>query len=114
LIRKVLAMGFSHLFGKVPKFRFKYTKLRIITAQEEENIKTNQQTRALMMFDRGIINTHEFAQMGEKEEWLNISTEAAQGKITDPISPDSGEDLKSPETKKIQEKPWFERRKKPR
>lgn len=96
VIRTVLQIGCSYLFGYVPSFTFEYPSLRVLSSEEDERVKTSQQTRALNLYDRGIIDSHELAQMGRKEKWLTIQTKAEQGLIDlQPTPPNNGEFISS-------------------
>lgn len=97
IIRKVLEIGCSYLFGYIPSFKFKFPSLRVLSALDEENIKLSQQNRSLSLYDRGIIDSYELAQAGNKHGWIEIETKAEQGLIeAQPIPPNAGEFIESP------------------
>jgi phage-related protein (TIGR01555 family) len=92
MIKKVLEIGCSKLFGYVPSFRIKYPSLRVLSAMDEETVKTSQLNRALSLYDRGLIDSYEVAQMGNKDGWINIETNAEKGLLDpQPIPPNGGE-----------------------
>jgi uncharacterized protein len=99
LIREFLIMGCNKLFGYVPSIlKIKYPSLRVLSSREEEEIKVSQQGRALSLYDRGIIQSNELAQIGSKQGWIEIETNAEQG-ILDPFPtpPNQGEFITTPD-----------------
>ena len=91
LIRKMLEVGMYKLFGFIPEFKFSYKSLRLLSAVDEEGIKTSQSNRAIALYDRGIIESQELAGIGKKEGWLNIETKAGKGEILpQPSAPNNG------------------------
>jgi phage-related protein (TIGR01555 family) len=97
IIREFIKIGLSKLFGYVPNFKIKFPSLRVLSALDDEQVKTSQQNRALTLYDRGIIDSYEVAQMGAKQKWLEIKTKAEQGLIeAQPTPPNEGEFIKTP------------------
>jgi phage-related protein (TIGR01555 family) len=90
IIRKLLNVGFSHLFGYQPSFKISFPALRELSAVDEESIKSSQTNRALAIYDRGLYTSEEFGQAGKKEGWIEIDTMAEQGKLPDYPAPPNG------------------------
>lgn len=80
LIRRLLEITMAHVWGYVPRsFRFTYPSLRVIGADEEEQINASVTNRYLALFDRGIIDSQELSQALAKEGTLSIETKAERG-----------------------------------
>ena len=90
LIDQVLKIGMSKLFGYVAGFDIKFPSLRVLSSIDEENVKTTQLNRALSLYDRGIINSYELGQIGMKEGWIPIETQAEKGLLEDQPEPPMG------------------------
>lgn len=97
LLRRYLEIGCALLFGYVPSFKFTYPSLRVLSATDEENVKNSQCNRTLSIFDRGIIDSQELAQIGSKEGWISIKTKAEQGLMDAfPTPPNEGKFITEP------------------
>lgn len=93
VIRKILEIGCSYLFGYIPKFDFKYPSLRVLSSVDEEVVKTSKLNRSLALYDRGIIDAQEVAEISRKDDILEIETKAQRGLLApQPMPPPSGGD----------------------
>lgn len=73
---KVLQILCNQKFGKVPDdLRIKYPSLRLLPANEEEQVKSQQFNRALMAYQNGIIDAKQFQAMANKANLLPTEIE---------------------------------------
>lgn len=88
MVRELLRITMSHLFGYVPEFTFKFPSLREQTPEVEQNVKTQETNRALALYDRGLMDSEETMQQLSKVSVIQIETKAEQGLVPDPIPPE--------------------------
>jgi phage-related protein (TIGR01555 family) len=101
-IRQLLEITMQYLFGYVPTFRFTWPTLRVLSAVDEQNVKNAEINRALMLYDRGIVDSGEVAQMLSKAGVLDIETKAEKGLIPpQPKAPSEGQNIQTPSTEQI-------------
>lgn len=89
-IRKVLGLMCIALFGEEFDITFKYKPLRIMTAKEEEEVKTAKHARYTSDYDRGLLTSKEFGEIQQKEGMLPIETAASKGLLDDHPAPAAG------------------------
>jgi len=65
-------MAFMVLHGYIPQYDIEFPPLRIMTAEQEEQIKTSKANRILMFFDRGLIQADKTIQWAQKEDIIGI------------------------------------------
>ena len=75
------------LFGFEPSLNIGFEPLRIMTAEQEENVKTQKTTRMTSMYDRGLIDSEEAMQFADKENLLGIKTKGSDGELPDQPTP---------------------------
>lgn len=85
-IRQVLSLRMQATFGFVPEFTFEFAPLRVLTAEQEENVKTAKQARTMDLYDRDLYNGQEAMESLHKEGLVNVDSEVLAGK-REPISP---------------------------
>lgn len=83
LIRKVLKLRMVQLFGAEYDFEFMYKPLRVMSAKEDEEIKTSKHNRYLADYDRNLLTSEELGQIEKKENLVPIETAAAKGLLED-------------------------------
>jgi phage-related protein (TIGR01555 family) len=92
-IMGLLKIGFQYKFGYVPQFKIKFPSLRILSAVDEENVKTSKSNRILTWYDRGIITAPKAVEMAKKDGLITI--ELDEKTIPDkPIAPNGTEGVK--------------------
>lgn len=79
VVRKVLKMVVKNLFGDDLEVSFKFKPLRILSAPEEETIKTSKSNRYLAMFDKMLMNSKEIGEAMQKDNLVPIPLQAEQG-----------------------------------
>lgn len=90
VIRELITLNMFHLWGRKALFRFKFPPLRLLGAKEEQEVKDSQQTRALALYDRGLINSGELGQMLENDSVITVDTNLTSGKLPDQPDPPPG------------------------
>jgi len=87
MIRQLLKVTMSHLFGYEPKFSFSFPALREMTPETEQNVKNMEENRILALYDRGLLDTEETMQSLKKAGVIQIETKAEKGLVQNPIPP---------------------------
>ena len=78
-------------FGDDYNLKYKYKPLRMMTSTDEENIKASKQSRAIELYDRGLLDSHELGEVLHKEDLIAIETKAQRGELEDhPLVPAMG------------------------
>jgi len=92
IIRKVLRLITWKLFGdEDTDIDFKFHPLRILNAEQEENIKTSQSNRYLALFDRMLMDSKEVGEALQKDGLVPIALKAEQGLLEDHPVPAMGQ-----------------------
>lgn len=78
LIRKLLELLCIHEFGDLYDLDFDYKPLRVLGAVDEENVKTQQYARYKSMFDDGLMDPKQYAELLHSEKLVNIELQAAK------------------------------------
>lgn len=92
-IRRMLEVNMANLWGYVPTFQFHFPSLRVLSAGEEEEVKTSQTHRHLALYDRGLIDSQEFGQAMRQDSVLAIETRMEKGQVPDPDPPAGPESI---------------------
>ena len=79
VVRNMLKLTMIHLFGYEPTFRFSWPSLRVLSAEQEQQVKDSQLTRAITLYDRGLLDSREVGEMLAKDGVISIRTKAEQG-----------------------------------
>lgn len=90
MIRELLKITMSKLFGYVPSFTFSYPSLREMTPETEQSVKTAEENRILALYDRGLLDSEETMQSLKKVNVIQIETKAEQGLVPNPVPPGGG------------------------
>jgi len=88
IVRTLLKVTMSHLFGYVPDFSFKFPSLREQTPEVEQNVKTQESNRILALYDRGLMDGEEVMQSLRKVSVIQIETKTEQGLNPSPEPPE--------------------------
>ena len=79
-IHTVVKLRCKQLFGFIPEhFEIRFKPLRILTAEQEENILDKKFNRASALYSQGIITGKEFCEIMKKENILTMDTEVGKG-----------------------------------
>jgi uncharacterized protein len=89
-IKTMLKVLFANKYGYIPNFTIKFPSLRILSAVDEENVKTSKTNRILSLFERGLLNGQKSMEMLKKEGIITIDID--ENAIPDkPLSPNGEE-----------------------
>ncbi|MES2155485.1 MAG: anti-CBASS Acb1 family protein, partial [bacterium] len=86
IIRKVLRLAMFACFGREYDITFKFKPLRVMTAKEEEELKSSKQTRYVNLYDKRLLDSKEIGELLHKDQLVPIETKAQQGKL--PLNPE--------------------------
>lgn len=79
VIKELLDIGCLKLFGFVPSYKIMFPPLRVLSAKEEEEVKTSKQNRILALYDRGLVDSKEVGQALRKADLVEVEIKAEQG-----------------------------------
>ena len=79
IIKKVLELLCMQVFGDVYDLNFTYKPLRVMSAKEEEEIKTSEYNRYKSMFDDGQMDPQEYGELLHAQDLIPIETSVAKG-----------------------------------
>jgi len=88
VIRKLLKITMSHLFGYEPEFKFKFPSLREMSPEQEQSVKNSEYNRFTGMYDRGLITAEEYMEMSRKVGIVQIETKTEKGLNPNPEPPE--------------------------
>lgn len=88
IIRKLLKITMTHIFGYEPEFTFKFPSLRELTPEVDQTVKNGEYNRLSGLYDRGLIDGEEFMQMCRKAGIVGIETKTEQGLNKNPEPPE--------------------------
>lgn len=83
ILRTVISMRMLQLWGYVPKFKFDFKPLRVMSEKDEEDINTARQTRTIELYDRALISSEEVGQMLSSYGLLPVKTNMEEGVLDD-------------------------------
>lgn len=97
MIRQLLKVTMSHLFGVVPEFTFKFPSLRELSPEVEQSVKTGETERILSIYDRGLMDSQEAMDSLRKAGVVQIETKAEKGILPpEPVVPQQPESFGKP------------------
>ena len=87
-LNKLIKLCAHAFFGDDYNLKYKYKPLRMMTSTDEENIKASKQSRAVELYDRGLLDSQEVGEVLHKEDLIAIETKAQRGELEDhPLVP---------------------------
>jgi hypothetical protein len=86
IIDEVVKLRMQQLFGFIPEFTTQFKPLRILNADEEEDVAAKQQKRVLDLYDRDLLSGAEAMESLHKDGLLNVDSEVLDGTRV-PIGP---------------------------
>jgi phage-related protein (TIGR01555 family) len=57
VIRRMIEINMFHLFGRKAPFKIKWPSLRVLSAEQEQNVKDSQFNRTMALYDRGLLDS---------------------------------------------------------
>lgn len=82
-LRKLLRLLCLQLFQLDINVDFDFKPLRVMSTQDEEQVKTSKQARYATLYDRGLLSSQEMGEILEHENLLPIETDMARGILED-------------------------------
>ena len=79
LVRKILRLMQLAVFGKVYDLSFKFKPLRILSAADEEGIKTSKTNRYIALHSAGLLDSQEMGELMHRDGLVPIETKAQKG-----------------------------------
>jgi uncharacterized protein len=87
-IKTILNLLCAVKYGKVFDIDFEFKPLRMLSAIDEENVKTSKANRYNALYDRMLLDSKEIGEIYQKENLLPIETAAAEGLLDEhPAAP---------------------------
>lgn len=90
IIRKMIEINMFHLFGRKAPFQIKWPSLRVLSAEQEQQVKDSQFNRAMALYDRGLIDSRETAEILRNDDIVTIQTKAEKGLLPGQPEPPAG------------------------
>ncbi len=75
LLKWVISIRCQQLFGFVPDFTIQFPSLRVMTAEDEEKVKTSKQKRATDLFSLGVMSVPALEETLTKDGLLSVKLE---------------------------------------
>lgn len=89
-VRKLLDITMQYLWGYVPTYKFRWPSMRVLSAVDDETVKTSKHNRYMSLYDRGLIDSQEVGQLEKKDGLIVIQTKMEQGFLPPQPSPPAG------------------------
>lgn len=81
LLRTVIDLRCMQNFGYIPEYTLKWSPLRTLDGEQEQQVLTARQNRIMQLKDAGMINGVEASILLRREELLPIETEVSRGLV---------------------------------
>ena len=92
-IRKLLDLSFQYIHGFVPEYRTKWPAMRVLTEQEQEEVRDRRANRILAFYDRGLLNATEVGAESKKAGIFTLPNQMEQGTLLNPVPPNGAESV---------------------
>lgn len=79
IIMKILPLVCRQLFGFTPEVKVEFQPLRVLSAEQEENVKNAKFTRLSALYTQGIYNPVEYCDELKKAGIMTVETEVSKG-----------------------------------
>lgn len=107
-LRKLLDLISINLWGEDFDMSFDFKPLRVMSSDQEEEIKTKKHARYMSLAQAGFLNPQEFMQLEQKEKLIPIESEVSKGATPEPLmmeaQPEEGDDESGTKDKPPKEK----------
>ena len=92
VVIEVVDLRCQQMFGFVPDYTINWKPLKVLDGEQEENVKTQKQNRALALFQQRITTGRETSTILRNDGLLDIETEVSQGlRDVEPTLPNAGD-----------------------
>lgn len=75
LLKWAIQIRCQQMFGFVPEFTLQFPSLRVMTAKDEEEVKTSKQNRAMSLFNAGVMSVPSLEETLTKDGLLSVKLE---------------------------------------
>ena len=96
VVRNMMRITMAHLFGFEPEFRLRFPSLRVLSAEQEQAVKSSELERALLLYDRGLLDSREVGELLAKAGVLELETKAERGLLPPQPTPPAGPEMGVP------------------
>ena len=97
ILTMILPLCCRQVFGFYPDhLHISFKPLRVLSAEQEENVKNHKFNRASAQYSQGILNAEEYCDVMKQDEVLMIDTEVGQG-TREPETPEPSADIDIPQ-----------------
>ena len=92
VVTEIVDLRCQQLFGFVPEYTISWKPLKLLDGEQEENVKTQKQNRAMELFQQRLVTGREVSTILRKENLLDIETEVGSGlRDVEPTMPNAGD-----------------------
>lgn len=92
VVIEIVDLRCQQLFGFVPEYTLSWKPLKLLDGEQEENVKTQKQNRAMELFQQRLVTGREVSTILRKENLLDIETEVSAGvRDVEPTMPNAGD-----------------------
>jgi phage-related protein (TIGR01555 family) len=92
VVTEIVDLRCQQLFGFVPDYTLSWKPLKLLDGEQEENVKTQKQNRAMELFQQRLVTGREVSTILRKENLLDIETEVSEGvRDVEPTMPNAGD-----------------------
>ena len=92
VVTEIVDLRCQQLFGFVPDYSLSWKPLKLLDGEQEENVKTQKQNRAMELFAQRLVTGREVSTILRKENLLDIETEVSEGlRDVEPTMPNAGD-----------------------
>ena len=92
VVTEIVDLRCQQLFGFVPDYTLSWKPLKLLDGEQEENVKTQKQNRAMELFQQRLVTGREVSTILRKENLLDIETEVGAGlRDVEPTMPNAGD-----------------------
>lgn len=104
-LRVVLNLIALKLWGEPYDMVFNFKPLRVMSSEQEEDIKTKKHVRYMSLVQAGFLNPQEFMQLEQKEKLVPIESEVSKGATPEPLLMEAQPEESGDESPNKKEKP---------
>lgn len=97
-ILKLVEIKCQQLFGFIPDdLKIEFDSLRVLTSEQEENVKTQKMNRLLAAFDKGLIGPEDFKDACNKDQLLPVQLDPSEDLLEMQTEPEDDETAEVPD-----------------
>lgn len=97
MVKGLFDVTFAYLFGYIPKFRFRWPPMRVLTELEQQEVKDREANRMLSFYDRGLLLASGVEDQAKKAGILAPGVTLVTNPVP-PNGPESVDQFKTPDS----------------